>query len=115
MAGTRPRAKGLHFLDANRVEHMAGVEVCLGSNQKLGEIDGFVIDQATRRLRYFVVDPHSANERCLLSADKPAVLDVEERTLRVDAQPSDLERLTVRSTDHPEDDVIEAIARHHAA
>ena len=115
MAGTGSRAKGLHFLEANRVEHMAGVEVCLGASQKLGEIDGFVIDRATRRLRYFVVDPHSANERCLLPADKPAVLDVEERTLRVDAEPGDLERLTVRPGDHHDEDVIEAIYRHSAA
>ena len=115
MASTRARVKRLNFLDANRVEHMAGVEVRLGKNQRVGEIDGFVIDRATRRLRYFVVDPHSANERCLLSADKPAVLDVEERTLRVEAEPGDLERLTVRSDDRSEEDVIEAIARHSAA
>ena len=115
MAGTRSRANGLHFLDANRVEHMSGVEVCLGTNENLGEIEGFVIDRATQRLRYFVVDPHSANERCLLPADKPAVLDFAQRKLRVEAEPGDLERLTVRSPEHPEDDVIEAIARHHSA
>ena len=36
---------------------MAGVEVCSRSNQKFGEIDGFLIDRKTKRLEYFVVDP----------------------------------------------------------
>jgi hypothetical protein len=106
----------LHYLDANRVEHMAGVEVCTGDDKKLGDIDGFVIDRSTHRLKYFVVDPDASNERCLLPADKPAVLDVEERKLRVDADPADLEHLPGRRGQRPSDDeLIEAIYRHDAA
>lgn len=117
MAGTQSaKHHGLHYLDANRVEHMAGVEVCTDSNQKLGEIDGFLIDRETRRLKYFVVGPDASNDRCLLPADKPAVLNVEERKLRVEAEPTDLERLTARSGERPSDeDLIEAIHRHSAA
>ena len=106
----------LHYLDANRVEHMAGMEVCTGNDQKLGEIDGFVIDRSTQRLKYFVVDPEASNERCLLPADKPAVLDVEERKLRVDADLADLEHLPVPAGQRPSDDeLIEAIYRQHPA
>jgi hypothetical protein len=106
----------LHYLDANRVEHMAGVEVCTGDDRKLGEIDGFVIDRSTHRLKYFVVDPEASNERCLLPADTPAVLDMEERKLRVDAESTDLEHLPVPQGQRPSDDeLIEAIYRHHPA
>jgi hypothetical protein len=90
---------------------MAGVEVCTGDDQKLGEIGGFVIDRSTSRLKYFVVDSTASDDRCLLPADKPAVLDVEERKLRVDAEPTDLEHLG-RTSD---DDLIEVIYRHHPA
>ena len=115
MADTRSNPRnGLHYLDANRVEHMAGVKVCSRSNQPFGEIDGFLIDRKTKRLEYFVVE--SSNERCLLKADKPAVLDVEERKLRVEADPADLEHLTARSGQRPsDDDLIAATHRFHAA
>ena len=110
------RSRGLHYLDANRVEHMAGVEVCSRSNQSLGEIDGFLIDRKTKRLEYFVVDPPASNERCLLKADRPAVLDVEAGKLRVEAEPTDLEHLIPRSGQRPSDeDLIEATRRLSAA
>ena len=114
-AAESDRTKGLHYLDANRVEHMAGVEVCSSTNQRLGEIDGFLIDRKTKRLEYFVVDPE-ANERCLLKADKPAVLDVEERKLRVEAELADLEHLIAQSGQRPSDeDLIAATRRLSAA
>lgn len=106
----------LHYLDANRVEHMAGVEVCSEKNEKLGAIDGFLIERDTRRLRYFVVEPEASNERCLLPADTPAVLDVEERKLRVEAGAADLEHVSARSGQRlSDDDLIEATYRHSAA
>ena len=106
----------LHYLDANRVEDMAGLEVCSAENYKFGEIEGFLIDRRTKRLEYFVVEPEASNERCLLSADNPAVLDVEHRKLRVDAHPADLEHLTARSGQRPSDEeLIDAIYRHAAA
>jgi hypothetical protein len=122
MAGSRTATatanepRHLHFLDANRVEHMAGVEVCTEKNEKLGAIDGFLIERDTRRLCYFVVEPDASNERCLLPADTPAVLDVERHMLRVDADPGDLEHLTAPAGERPsDDDLIEAIYRHSAA
>ena len=106
----------LHYLDAHRVANMEGVEVCTGNDQRLGTIDGFVIERDTRRLKYFVVEPEAWNERCLLPADNPAVLNLGQRKLMVDAEPTDLERLCVRSGDRPSDEeVIEAIYRHHPA
>lgn len=106
----------LHYLDANRVENMAGVEVCTEKNEKLGAIDGFLIERDTRRLRYFVVEPEASNERCLLPADTPAVLDVDERKLRVEAEPKDLEHFSARSGNRlSDDDLIEATHRQHPA
>ena len=108
--------KGLDYLDANHVEHMAGVEVCSASNQKFGEIEGFLIDRMTHRVEYFVVDPEASNERCLLKADKPAVLNVEERKLRVEAEPADLEHFFARSGQRPSDeDLIAGTYRNTAA
>lgn len=118
MAGNRSdnAPKHLHYLNANRVEHMAGVEVCTEKNEKLGAIDGFLIERETRRLRYFVVEPDASNERCLLPADTPAVLDVEKRKLRVEAAPDDLEHFGTRSGQRVSDeDLIEATYRHSAA
>ena len=95
---------------------MAGVEVCTEKNEKLGAIDGFLIERDTRRLCYFVVEADASNERCLLPADTPAVLDVERRKLRVEADPEDLEHLTAAAGERPsDDDLIEAIYRHSAA
>lgn len=115
MAGHR-NGNNLHYLDANRVENMAGVEVCTERNEKLGAIDGFLIDRGTRRLCYFVVEPEASNERCLLPADRPAVLDVKNHKLRVEAAPADLEHV-IAAPGHEisDDDLIEAIYRHSAA
>ncbi len=101
----------LHYLEANRVEHMAGVEVCTDRNEKLGSIDGFLIERDTRRLRYFVVEPEASNRRCILTADTPAVLDVKHRKLRVDADSNDLEQVDARSGE----DVVDALDRNSAA
>ena len=106
------RPGALHYLEANRVENMNGVEVCTGTDQKLGAIDGIVIERDTRRLKYFVVEPEASHERCLLAADKPAVFKPEERKLMVDATPGDLEHLDAHTSD---DDLVEAIRRHPAA
>ena len=107
---------GLHYVDANRVEHMAGVEVCSSTNEKLGEIDGFLIDRNTKRLEYFVVEPEATNERCLLRADNPAVLSVQERKLTVEAHPADLEHLSPRGGQRPSnEEVIRATHRSSAA
>ena len=107
-------SSNLHYLGANRVENMAGVEVCTGQNEKLGAIDGFLIDRGTKRLCYFVVE--AANERCLIPADRPAVLDIGERKLRVDAGPDEVEHVTAEpGHEVSDDDLIEATYRHSAA
>ena len=63
-----------------------------------------------------MVDPDASNERCLLPADRPAVLDVGERKLRVEAEAADLEHLIAGSGERPsDDDLIDAIYRHHPA
>ena len=109
-------SSNLHYLGANRVENMAGVEVCTGQNEKLGAIDGFLIDRGTKRLCYFVVEPEAANERCLIPADRPAVLDIGERKLRVDAAPDEVEHVTAEPGHEVSDeDLIEATYRHSAA
>ena len=112
----RNNGNNLHYLDANRVENMAGVEVCTERNEKLGAIDGFLIDRGTQRLKYFVVEPAAANEKCLLPADRPATLDMLKRTLRVEAAACDIEHVFAEPGHQiSEEELIEAIYRHSAA
>ena len=78
----------LRYLAAGHVEHptgtLEGLSVCTEENKPLGCLDGVLIEPSTRRVRYFVVDTEKpSQERCMLAADAPVVLDIRGRTLRV--------------------------------
>jgi hypothetical protein len=92
----------LRYLDASQVEHpsgsMVGLTMCTEEDEKLGAFDGVLVEPASRRLRYFVVERQSVptNRRYLLAADTPAVLEPTRRKLRVHAHAEDLERFDAR-------------------
>jgi uncharacterized protein YrrD len=74
---------------------MEGLTLCTQNDEKLGALGGVLVDPGSRRVRYFVVERGTLRQRrYLLAADNPAVLEVVDRKLRVDAQPEDLERFS---------------------
>jgi hypothetical protein len=91
----------LRYLDAGNVEHlsgtMQGVQMCTTNDEQLGSFAGVLVEPASRRVRYFVVERPSVlrRRRYLLTADTLATLD--ERTLRVQAHADDLERFDSRT------------------
>jgi hypothetical protein len=100
---TKPHAAVTHpellYLDATRVEHplgsMAGMTMCTQNDERLGSLGGVLVDPCSRRVRYFVVEQGGLRQRrYLLAADTPAVLEVVDRKVRVEAQPEDLERFS---------------------
>ena len=108
----------LRYLDAGHVEHptgtLEGLSVCTEENQPLGCLDGVLIEPSTRRVRYFVVDPtEPSQERCMLAADAPVVLDIRGRTLRV-GPGADMEPLQ-DSQPFSDEDVMTALFRNTAA
>lgn len=82
---------GLRYLDASAVEcpcpagNLDGLNLCSQDNEKLGVIDGVLIDPVNKRLRYFVVEAAKWFKRnhYLVPADTPAVVVPEDRALRV--------------------------------
>lgn len=106
MAYAQPnvRAGNLRYMAAADVAHptgtLAGLTICTQDNEKLGAIGGVLLEPASRRVRYFVVEEPAAllsRRRYLLAADTPAVLDTTDSKLRVDANAGDLERFDSRS------------------
>jgi hypothetical protein len=104
----------LRYLDAGNVEHpsgtMQGVLMCTAEDEQLGSFAGLLVEPASRRVRYFVVERPSAlrRRRYLLAADTLATLD--ERTLRVQAHAGDLERFDPRTVQSfSDEDLITAM------
>ena len=112
----------LRYLDAGHVEHptgtLEGLAVCTDQNEQIGCVDGVLIEPATRRVRYFVVDTvrraQDSHERCVLAADSPVVLDLSERTLRVGGV-IDMEPLLDQVQPFSDEDVLTALFRGSAA
>jgi hypothetical protein len=104
----------LRYLDAGNVEHlsgtMKGVLMCTTDDEQLGSFAGVLVEPASRRVRYFVVERPSAlrRRRYLLTADTLATLD--QRTLRVQANAADLERFDSRTVpSFSDEDLITAM------
>lgn len=93
----------LRYLEAEQVQHplgtLAGLSMFTEENEKLGSLEGVLVEPASRRIRYFVVERSGMfrDRRYLLDADMPASIDVDDRKLRVMANESDLERFDLRS------------------
>ena len=122
MANDQPRPDALRYLDADQVEHpsgtLAGVTVCSSDDQKLGAISGVLVEPASRRVRFFVVDRKGAllSRRYVLAADTPAVLEAEDQKLRILSHIEDLERFDSRQVERfSAEDAITAMFAHPAA
>ena len=119
LAGDDSSRAGLRYLDAEHVEHpsgtLGGVDVCTEQDEQLGALDGVLIEPATRRVRYFVVEGNRKPHLYVLPADTPAVLDTQYRKLRVTANAGDLERLRGSVTEFSDEDVLTAMFRTPAA
>lgn len=91
---------GLRYLDATAVEcrcpagNLDGLNLCSQDNEKLGVIDGVLIDPVSRRLRFFVVEAAKWFSRghYLVPADTLAVVVPEDRALRVNAPSTSIAR-----------------------
>jgi PRC-barrel domain protein len=91
-------ADQLRYLEAHHVQYPQGTLADLNlrteDDEQIGSIDGVLIDPAHRRVRYFVISGSGwfPSRRFLLDAESPAVVEPEERLLRVQARADDIER-----------------------
>jgi len=122
MANEQTRPDTLRYLDADHVQHpsgtLAGVTVCSSDDQALGAISGVLVEPASRRVRYFVVERRVAllPRRYVLAADTPAVLEADDQKLRILSDVDDLERFDARQVERfSEEDAITAMFSHPAA
>ena len=121
MASELNQVDALRYLDAEHVKHpsgtFAGLTLCSSDDHKLGAISGVLVDPASRRVRYFVVERGMAllPRRYILPAEMPAVLDAADRKLRVLATEDDLERFDTKVERFSEEDAITAMFAQPAA
>jgi hypothetical protein len=122
MGNEQPRPDALRHLDADHVQHpsgtLAGVTVCSPDDQALGAISGVLVEPASRRVRYFVVERRVAllPRRYVLAADTPAVLEAGDQKLRILSNVDDLERFDARQVERfSEEDAITAMFSQPAA
>jgi hypothetical protein len=115
-------ASDLRYVEATQVEHpsgtLAGLSLCTQEDEKLGSVNGVLVEPASRRIRYFVVErPKTLRRRhYLLAADMPASIEAGDGKLRVMAHVEDLERFDSRSVrTFSDDDLITAMFAHPAA
>jgi hypothetical protein len=115
-------ATTLRYLDAGHVSHpsgtLAGVTVWSQGDEKLGAIAGVLVEPATRRVEYFVVERRSAllSRQYLLPADTLPVLSAGERKVVVAARPDDLQRFDRKLVEQfSDEDAITAMFARPAA
>jgi uncharacterized protein YrrD len=111
----------LRYLDAANVNHpsgtLAGVTLWSQGDEKLGTIAGVLLEPATRRVQYFVVERRSAllPRKYLLPADTLPVFSAD-RKLVVAATLDDLERFDGRLLEpFSDEDAITAMFARPAA
>jgi hypothetical protein len=122
MANELNQPEALRYLDADCVKHpsgtFAGLTLCSRDDHKLGAISGVLVEPASRRVRYFVVERRTAlvPRRYILAADTPVMLDADDRKLRLLATGNDLERFDSRQVEpFTEEDAITAMFAQPAA
>lgn len=113
---------GLRYLDAEHVNHpsgtLAGVTLWSEADEKLGTIAGVLVEPATRRIQYFVIERRAAllQRRYLLPVDSLPTLNAGDGKLFVRASPDDLQRFDVRLVEpFSEEDAITAMFAQPAA
>lgn len=111
-----PDTEALRYLDAAHVVYpngtLAGVQICTGNDERLGAIGGVLLEPLQRRVRYFVVERPAIlkKRRYLVSADCPAILDCDNRTIQIDSDDELIERFDVESVRHfSDEDVVDTI------
>lgn len=120
MATELSQPDGLRYLDADHVKHPSGTFAGLtlySGDRKLGAISGVLVEPASRRVRYFVVERRVAllPRKYILRADTPAVLEAEDHKLCVVATEQDLERFDTQVERFSEEDAITAMFAQPAA
>ncbi len=121
MASELNQPDALRYLDANHVKHPSGTFADLtlygGDDHKLGAISGVLVEPASRRVRYFVIERRIALllRRFTLRADTTAVLEADDHKLRVPATEKDLERFDTEVERFSEEDAITAMFAQPAA
>jgi sporulation protein YlmC with PRC-barrel domain len=82
----------LRYIDAGHVEgradDLSGFEVVTEAGEKLGALDGLIVDPPERRIRYFVVHPGWFGRRRLVPVSS-ARLDLDRRAVEVDLETDD--------------------------
>ncbi len=106
----------LRYLEAEQVKHplgtLAGLNMFTEENEKLGSVEGVLVEPAARRIRYFVLERSGIfqNRRYLLDADRPASIEAAGGKLRVMANEDDLERFDRRSVQtYSAEDAVDAM------
>jgi hypothetical protein len=110
--------ESLRYLEANAVDcptgKLEGLSVISQDDEALGVVSGVLIDPVTRQLRYFVVRAARLfnRRRYLVSADAPAVMLTNDKTLRVEQPFDNIERHRFDSRAVPrfsDDDLLTAL------
>jgi hypothetical protein len=89
----------LCYLEASRVLGptglLAALDVRTRRDQRVGTIDGVVIDPAERKLRFFVVEPSGSvnHRRILLPVEAAGAVAHEGGTLRIELESGDMATL----------------------
>jgi hypothetical protein len=90
----------LRYVDAARLTtpfgSLGGVELVGAENNKVGRLDGVLIDPRERQLRFFVVESRGwFTTRHYLLSVRPTRIEREQRALRVDIDPEEVSRLPI--------------------
>ena len=91
-----PQQSSLCYVEATRLQSsagtLAGLDVQGADEEKIGRLDGVLIDPVERRLRFFVVKRpvQWGSRRYLLPTDFEAHILPDERALRLEINPSEL-------------------------
>jgi len=121
MTSELSQVDALRYLDAEHLKHpsgtFAGLTLYSPDDHKLGALSGVLLEPASRRVRYFVVERRTAllQRRYVLPAETQAVLDAADRKLRVLATEDDLERFDTEVEPFSEEDAITAMFARPAA
>jgi hypothetical protein len=110
----------LKYLGAERVDTPAGrldgALVVSPTHVTLGKLDGVLIDPRRRKVRYCVLDAGGASPRHLLLPLTEARLDRDHRTLEVEVEPDEIDKLDevdpARLPRFGDDDLITALFHH---
>ena len=108
----------LCYLNASKVRsplgNLAALKLESDGQQRLGTLDGVLIDPAERRIRYFVVEKPGwfRSRRYLIPTDCPARVELDRNALCLELEPHDLASYDdVVDSVHPfsDDDLVDAL------